>query len=372
MSARPLKVLIVEDSDDDAALVLREMRAGGYAVEHKVVRDAAELRAALAASQWDLVIADYLLPSFSGVQALEIVRAGGADLPFILVSGTVGEELAVAAMKAGANDYVMKAALGKLVPAIRRELREAEVRRGKSAADEALRQANLRLHALSRRMLGIQESERRRISRELHDQIGQSLTAIKIHLQSLLLRPDAPRQAPQIEEGIQIVDATISQVRDLSLDLRPPQLDDLGLVAALRWFLDRQAAASRLAVRLDADLAGVDLDQDVQAACFRIVQEAVTNALRHARAREIRVCVRAAGGELSIVIGDDGRGFDVEAARRAATTGKSLGLISMEERATLAGGRLECRSSGGRGTEIHARFPLRTAADAAQRAGSAA
>lgn len=371
MSAQPLKALIVEDSDDDVALIVREVRAGGYAIEHQVVQDAAALRAALATAPWDLVIADYSLPAFSGIRALEIVRAGGEDLPFILVSGTVGEELAVAAMKAGANDYVMKSALGKLVPAIERELREAEVRRGKRAADEALRQANLRLHALSRRMLGIQESERRRISRELHDQIGQSLTAVKIRLQSLLLRPDAPAQVPLVEEGIQIVDAAISQVRDLSLDLRPPQLDDLGLIAALRWYLDRQAAA-QVAVRFDADLAGEEPDPDLQAACFRIVQEAVTNALRHAHAREIRVLVRAVDGQLWIIVGDDGRGFDVEGARRAATTGKSLGLISMEERATLAGGRLECRSNAGAGTEILARFPLRTAAEATLHAGSAA
>ena len=365
MNPAHLRVLIVEDSDNDVSLVLRELRQGGYTVEHKVVDTAADMRTALDALEWDIVLSDFSLPAFSGMEALEIVRSREIDLPFILVSGTVGEEMAVAALKAGAGDYVMKSALRKLVPAVQRELREAEVRRSKRLADEALRQANLRLRALSSRMLGIQESERRRLARELHDQIGQALTAVKINLQSLLLHSDTLRAAPHIEDSIQIVDATIAQVRDLSLALRPPQLDDLGLTAALRWHLDRQARASGIAFRFDADPTIDGLDPDLQVACFRIVQEAVNNALRHARAREIRVLLRADSSELSVLVGDDGAGFDVDAARNDAATGRSLGLISMEERASLAGGRLECRSAPGKGAEIHARLPLHgSAADA--------
>lgn len=363
MSLLRLRVLIVEDDGNDVSLILRELRQGGYAVEHKVADTAASMQAALDSQEWDLVIADFSLPAFSGMKALEIVKSRAIDLPFILVSGTVGEEVAVAALKAGAGDYVMKSALRKLVPAVQRELREAEVRHSKRLADEALYQANLRLRALSSRMLGIQESERRRLARELHDQIGQALTAIKINLQSLLLQSDAPQHAPHIEDGIQIVDATIAQVRDLSLALHPPQLDDLGLVAALRWHLDRQARASGIVCRFDADLPADSLNPDLQAACFRIVQEAVNNALRHAKPREIRVLLRADERELSVLVGDDGAGFDVGLARNAAATGKSLGLISMEERASLAGGRLECRSAAGKGTEIRAWLPLRATGD---------
>jgi signal transduction histidine kinase len=256
----------------------------------------------------------------------------------------------------------MKSALRKLVPAVQRELREAAVRRSKRSADEALYLANRRLRALSSRMLRIQENERRRLARELHDQIGQALTAIKINLQSLL-RSEGLGGSPQIEDGIQIVDATIAQVRDLSLALRPPQLDDLGLTAALRWHLDRQARTSGVQFRFDADPLADSLDADLQAACFRIVQEAVNNALRHAKPAEIRVLLRAEGEELSLIVGDDGAGFDTGAARDAAASGKSLGLISMEERASLAGGRMECRSTPGKGTEIRGWFPLRVAGE---------
>lgn len=358
MSQPRLRALVVEDSDNDVALILRELRQGGYAVEHRVVDTAAAMRAALDALEWDIVLADFSLPAFSGMEALEIVRSRSTDLPFILVSGTMGEETAIAALKAGAGDCIMKSALRKLVPSVQRELREAEVRRSKRSADEALYQANRRLHALSSRMLRIQENERRRLARELHDQIGQALTAIKINLQSLL-RSEGLGDSPHIQDGIQIVDATIAQVRDLSLALRPPQLDDLGLTAALRWHLDRQARASGVQFRFDADPLADNLDADLQAACFRVVQEAVNNALRHAKPGEIRVLLRAEGEELSLIVGDNGAGFDAGAARDAVASGKSLGLVSMEERASLAGGRMECRSAPGKGTEIRAWFPLR-------------
>src|SRR3990172_5785074 len=121
---QPLRVLIVEDSADDALLVLRELRRGGYNVTWERVETAETMRAALTRQPWEIVISDYSMPHFSGPAALELLRASGLDLPLILVSGTVGEELAVAAMKAGANDYLMKGNLARLVPAHQRGARE--------------------------------------------------------------------------------------------------------------------------------------------------------------------------------------------------------------------------------------------------------
>ncbi len=134
-----LRVLLVEDSEDDAALVLRALRRGGYAVHSERVQEREELRRALARSAWDLVLADYDMPRFTGLEALKVVQESGCDLPFIIVSGTIGEEVAVEAMRAGAHDYVMKNNLTRLVPAIQRELREAEERRGRRIAEETLR-----------------------------------------------------------------------------------------------------------------------------------------------------------------------------------------------------------------------------------------
>ncbi len=136
-----LRVLIVEDSEDDVILIARALRRGGYELTLKRVDTVAAMRDALTQQEWDVVIADYSMPRFDGLAALALLQKSGRDLPFILVSGTIGEETAVAAMRAGAHDYVMKDNLTRLVPAVRRELQEAGVRRARRQAEAALRES---------------------------------------------------------------------------------------------------------------------------------------------------------------------------------------------------------------------------------------
>ncbi len=140
LAARPLRVLLIEDSEDDAVLVLDELRRAGYTPTWERVDAAPATCAALARRTWDVVIADYFLPHFSGRDALRLVQESGLDLPFIIVSGTIGEDVAVAAMKAGAHDYLIKNNLARLVPAVERELREAEVRRERRRVEAAWRE----------------------------------------------------------------------------------------------------------------------------------------------------------------------------------------------------------------------------------------
>jgi len=135
---KPLRVLLVEDTEDDAVLLLRELRRGGFEPYMVRVQTPPAMRAELLSRPWDVVISDFSLPSFSGLQALEVLQETGLDLPFILVSGTIGEEVAVEAMRAGADDYVMKAQLQRLPPAVERELREAEARAAHRAAEKTL------------------------------------------------------------------------------------------------------------------------------------------------------------------------------------------------------------------------------------------
>jgi signal transduction histidine kinase len=357
MSA-PVRVLIVEDSEDDARLILRELERGGYAPEPLRVDSAHAMEQALTSGEWDVIVCDFALPGFSGASALELVKRRGLDIPFIIVSGAIGEETAVSAMKAGAHDYVMKSSLGRLVPAVRREIQEAKLRRDKRRSEEALRAAHARLRALSSRMMRIQEEERRGIARELHDEIGQAFTAIKIGLQSLLPEAGSPRARGRVEECLRVVERALEQVRSLSLDLRPSQLDDLGLVAALRWYLDRQSRLAGFEIQFSADSPPERFHADVETACFRIVQEALANVLRHAAARRVRIELRRQGEALELAVEDDGRGFDVAAARCRAAHGGSLGLASMEERAALAGGRIEFDSQPGKGTRVRVHLPL--------------
>lgn len=139
----PLRVLIVEDSEADAILLSRELRDSGYEISFERVASSTSMSAALQKQHWDLVISDYTIPGFSGVDALKLLRAKSSEIPFIFVSGTIGEERAVAALKLGAQDYVMKDNLGRLVPTIRRELQEAGQRRERAR----LEQENRRLHS---------------------------------------------------------------------------------------------------------------------------------------------------------------------------------------------------------------------------------
>jgi signal transduction histidine kinase len=230
------------------------------------------------------------------------------------------------------------------------------VLRGPRQAD-AMTETSRRLKQLSHRLLEIQESERRHLARELHDEIGQTLTALKITLQGLKQFPVPATWPLRLDQAIGFVDHLLQGVRKLSLNLRPPMLDDLGLVPGLQWLLTQEARAAGLRVRLDSRGVDFRMEADVETACFRVAQEALTNVVRHARARNVRVVLRPEAGGLQLIVRDDGKGFDVAAAQHRMAQGASLGLISMEERAALAGGKLEVISARGSGTEVRAWFP---------------
>ncbi len=222
----------------------------------------------------------------------------------------------------------------------------------------ALKETSDRCQQLSHRLLEIQETERHNLAHKLHDEIGQALTAIKIHLQAMQ-RPSSTRtSSAHFDECIRTVEQALQQVREISLNLRPPLLDEVGLSAALRSQLDRQANAAGLTAQFASDSFPERPHPDLETICFRVAQEAVTNVVRHAEATQISVELLRRDEELHLLINDDGKGFDPQAARKRALSGESMGLLSMEERVSLAGGWLKLDSSPQQGTRIHAIFPL--------------
>jgi len=212
----------------------------------------------------------------------------------------------------------------------------------------------------SRRLIEAQEAERRRISIELHDQVGQILTAVKMNLHALQKTCSAPDILKSIQENLSAIDEAVDQVRDLSVDLRPLLLDDFGLVVAVRWYLDRQAKNSGIAVEFNSLSLSEDdrFPADLETACFRIVQEGVTNVVRHARAKHVSIRLERTGSDLILLIADDGAGFDVKAKRSAGSGAATLGLRGMEERALAVGGTLTIDSASGLGTQICASLPV--------------
>ncbi len=257
--------------------------------------------------------------------------SGGAGSPGVLVLfglAPTGDEAArTAALEL----------LGRLVGAAVRNARlHARVR-----ADRR------RLADLARRLIGAQEEERRRIARELHEEIAQTLAAARISEMLAVDGSGGPDAASPRAENIGILSRTIDQIRELTLDLRPITLDDLGIVAALRSHLAAVTERAGLALRFDADPGIGRLLPELETACFRVAQEAVANAVRHAEAREVRVRLRHVAGKLALTVADDGRGFDVPAA-----AGHGFGIPLMRERAFLAGGRLRILSHPGEGTVV--------------------
>lgn len=217
---------------------------------------------------------------------------------------------------------------------------------------------NLRLKTLSNKLVVAQETERRYLARELHDEIGQVLTAVKINLQTIQRLPPDGAIGSTLEESIEIVGQALQQVRDLSLDLRPSLLDDLGLIATLRWYLARQSQRAGFQVTFSAEPEEFRLPAELETVCFRVVQEAVNNVARHASAKTVEVMVVRKPGHLQLCVCDDGIGFDVKAVLDAAARGGSLGMLSMQERVYLLEGRLDIRSNPGFGTQINIEFPL--------------
>jgi signal transduction histidine kinase len=228
---------------------------------------------------------------------------------------------------------------------------------------QQLRDAQLQadLHRLSSRLMLVREDERRSIARELHDEIGQMLTAAKVEL-AVIVRPmESAGASPRLLDDVRrIVDSALHAVRDLSRLLHPVVLDDLGLVAAIEW--QASAFRRRSGTEVTVELRGLDerLPRDVETTAYRIVQEALNNVARHAGAARCSVRLERLGDRLVVAVEDDGVGFEVAALR----AGAGLGLVSMRERAAQVGGSLVCEGRPGLGVRVVAELPLVSRTDA--------
>ena len=221
-------------------------------------------------------------------------------------------------------------------------------------AEETLRRYAEQLRVLTARLANAEEGERRRLAQELHDRVGQNLTALSINLNIVrdLLSPElAVRIGPRLEDSLELVSETMEHIRDVMAELRPPVLDDYGLLASLRWYGQRFAQRTGLAIATQGADPTPRLPLATEITLFRIAQEALTNAARHAQAHQVSVTLDAAAGGVRLTIADDGIGFDPEL--HTQPNGRhAWGLLTMSERAESAGGRLVMDAAPGRGTRV--------------------
>ncbi len=348
---RELRLLHLEDSEVDHELALARLRHGGLRVRMRRVDSEAEFLGALA-QEWDAIISDYNLPGFSGLVALDLLKASGRDVPFIIVSGEIGEDTAVEAMRNGASDYLLKNNLARLVPALLHAIEAAETRHARQRADRELDASKQRLRELAQHLQTSIELERTAIAREIHDDVGGSLAALMFDLDWIARHAEPGALRSRAESARETVTLAIDSSQRIMHNLRPAILEQ-GLVAALHWLAMRFEKRTGIdcAIRLPAD--ATQLPPGVPLVAYRTAQEALTNISKHAQASRVALDLALAGGVLSLEISDNGRGLsDADLAKA-----RSFGIRGLHERAGTVGGWVEL-SSGPAGTTLILSVPL--------------
>ena len=360
-----LRILCLEDDPTDAALMAATFKQDRLEVELSRVEREAEFRSALETTDWDIILADYVLPAFNGLDALEIAKSLRPEVPFILVSGALGEELAIEALTRGATDYVLKHNLPRLASAVRRANTESAEREERRQAEDSARVLLEENRRLARALLAIQEEERRHLARELHDEIGQCLTAIQVETETIRRRVDTDDAVvlASLDAVLEITSGIYDTVHTVLQRLRPAALDHLGLVEALQDTIsawrERETGMS-FHFHHRGRLSG--LGEQINITLYRIIQECLTNTASHARASEVTIELTGPNADLhssdadpprvSLVVRDDGRGLSGESKHRG------FGLIGMRERVEALAGNFELIGRAGEGVTVKVDLPL--------------
>lgn len=396
-SKQGLRILLLEDVPTDAELVEQKLRSAGIEFVLTRVDNHASFLEALDRFSPEIILSDYSLPAFDGESALSLARDKAPGVPFIFVTGALGEDRAVDLLKGGATDFVLKDRLSRLPLCVKRALEEVEQKRRREQAEEKLRQAyaqleqevedrtgdlrqrtlelqqltetlefrvqerteelrkaNEALRYLSSRLLSAQEDERKRIAGELHDSIAASLGAVKFKIERIA---DEIKGGHGSAESLQDLGSNVTEisneVRRIMADLRPSILDDLGIIAAVNWFgREYQKTYSHIFVDSQIGVAEDEVPDSLKTPIFRISQEALNNIAKYSKASLVNLSLRREDNQIELTIRDNGQGFSLEKVKRG------LGLSTMKERAQLSGGVFDLESALGKGTLIRVSWPI--------------
>ena len=349
---RVLRVLHVEDAELDHQLILAQLLRAGLKVQVER-RDALPAVLEALSQPWDAIISDYNLPGYSGLDVLEALKTRQLNVPFILVSGEIGEDTAVAAMRNGASDYLLKNNLNRLAPALLHAIDAAENERARRAADQELIKSKQRLHELAGHLQTSVDLERAAIAREIHDDVGGSLTAVKFDLAWIDRHAQEPEVRQRVAAALETVNAAIDASQRIMHNLRPAILEQ-GLVAALQWMTARFERRTGIEAGLRVGDERLALPPGVPLVAYRTAQEALTNVSKHALATRVDVELSLDSGVLTLEIRDNGRGMGPDDLAKE----RSFGIRGLHERAATVGGWVDLSSPPGGGTSLILTVPL--------------
>lgn len=348
-----LQILHLEDSALDHELIRRELSRGGLVFDMHRVETLTAFVEATQEKTFHIVIADYRLPGFTALDAWECRSPPNIDTPFILLSGAIGEAAAVNAIHMGISDYLPKEDLGKLLRVIHRTLEVSKIKRAEAKANRQLQLSERRLAEFAEHLQTTIESERASIAREIHDDIGGALAAVKLDLAWLARHTDAEKAKEHIQTASEMLQHALGASQRIMLNLRPAILDQ-GLLPAMQWLIANFEKRTGIATIFAPNKESLVLAKSVELVAYRTTQEALTNISKYAGCDQVRVELSDAEDVLTVEICDNGKGIskaDLEKPR-------AFGIRGLSERANSVGGWLDVSSSPSSGTSIILSVPL--------------
>ncbi|MFP5213860.1 MAG: response regulator [Acidobacteriota bacterium] len=355
MSER-LRVLLIEDDEDDYILVRSILSdVGSTKYDLTWVEGYDEALDEIKLDRHDVYLLDYRLGDRNGLELLqEIVKDGACKAPIIFLTGQGSYNIDIEAMRTGAADFLVKGQINAHL--LERSIRYAIERK---KAEESLKESERQLKFLSSQLLTVQESERKRIAAELHDNLGQILTAVKFGVENTLshMEPATPG-AKTLEGLVPTIQYAIEEVRRIYTHLRPSLLDDLGILATIGWFCrEFQKVYSTIRIEKRLEVQEEDIPESLKVVIYRVMQEAMNNLAKYSGADTVNLSLVKTNQHLELTIRDNGCGFDPKETLSSGNRERGLGLASMMERAKLSGGDLTIESAREKGTVIHAFWP---------------
>ena len=338
-------ILLVEDDPGHAMAIQRSFQSVEEPYRIMVAGTLREARELMYRTPPSVVLTDYRLPDGDGS---ELAPMAQERWPIILMTSKGSEQIAVQVMKSGIQDYVVKSSetFAHMPETINHALKAWELILARQRAEESLR-------SYARRLIEMEEDLRKKLASELHDEIGRDLTVVGMNFSIIrqLLGDSIPdKVASRLDDSARLIQSISRTTRDIMSGLRPPVLDDYGLLAALRWHQELFSARTGLRVTMDAPEDFPRLKPDQETALFRIYQEALLNTAKYARASEVTVTVKTAGNRCVFTIADNGSGGATPDAPPQQLSG--WGMTIMRERAELAGGSFSVDSQPGCGTTV--------------------